>query len=149
MPGSLHLRVTFPFKPDQWWSEARRKDLVRELEALATIDHAISLDDARLKREIKVRLADTKALLGRHVAGARRLLRTLLEQPLRCEAVREGNQKCYRITGTGSYLPLLPEQLTPLQNPGVPCSVVLGVPPYSQLEPSFRLALRDEGTAKN
>ena len=46
-----------------------------------------------------------------HVGSARRLLKTLVDNPLRCEAIREGDRKSYRITGTGSYLPLLPEQL--------------------------------------
>ncbi len=108
--------------------ETRRKELVRELETLATADQTISLDDARLKRELKARLADTKALMGRHIAGSRRLLRTLLEQPLRCEAVREGGRKEYRVTGTGSYLPLWPEQLTPLNSSQDRCSVENGVP---------------------
>lgn len=108
--------------------ETRRKDLVRELEQLAMVDQVTSLDEARLKRELKMRLADTKALLGRHIVGARRLLRTLLEHPLRCEAVREGDRKEYRVTGTGSYLPVLPETLAPLNIPQKSCSVVSGVP---------------------
>ena len=108
--------------------EARRKDLVEELEHLTEADQVTSLDHARLKRELKARLTDTKALLGRHIAGSRRLLRTLLEQPLRCEAVREGDRKEYRVTGTGSYLPLLPETLAPLNSPQESCSVEHGVP---------------------
>ena len=60
--------------------EARRDALIRELGQLATADQLTSLDDARLKRELKARLAETKALMGRHIAGSRRLLRTLLEQ---------------------------------------------------------------------
>jgi ssDNA-binding Zn-finger/Zn-ribbon topoisomerase 1 len=89
--------------------EARRDALIRELGQLATADQLISLDDARLKRELKARLAETKALMGRHISGSRRLLRTLLEQPFQCEAVREGDRKEYRVTGTGSYLPLWPK----------------------------------------
>lgn len=108
--------------------EARKKDLVRQLEQLVTENQVTSLDDARLKRELKARLADTKALLGRHIAGSRRLLRTLLEHPLRCEAVREGDRKEYRVTGTGSYLPLMPEALAPLNSAQENCSVVVGVP---------------------
>lgn len=108
--------------------EARKKNLVQELEQLTTADRTTSLDDARLKRELKARLADTKALLGRHIAGSRQLLRTLLEHPLRCEAVLEGDRKNYRVTGTGSYLPLLPETLGPLNTPQERCSVVNGVP---------------------
>ena len=108
--------------------EARKKDLIRELAQLATGNQVTFLDEARLKRELKARLADTKALMGRHIAGSRRLLRTLLEQPLRCEAVREGDRKEYRVTGTGSYLPLWPEQLTPLNSSQDRCSVENGVP---------------------
>lgn len=108
--------------------EARREALVRELEQLATADQVYSLDEARLKREIKARFADTKGLLDRHISSDRRLLRTLMEQPLRCEAVREGDRKEYRVTGTGSYLPLLPESLAPLNTPQECCSVESGVP---------------------
>ena len=38
---------------------------------------------------------------------------------MRCKAVREGERKKYRITGTGSYLPLLTDS---------DCTVVNGVP---------------------
>ena len=68
--------------------ENRRKDLIRELEQMATDDQVTSIDEARLKREIKARFADIKPLLGRHVSAARRLLRVLMEHPLRCEAMR-------------------------------------------------------------
>ena len=108
--------------------EVSRKKLVRELEHLATADQVTSLDEARLKRELKAQFADTKRLLDRHISSARRLLRTLMEHPLRCEVIREGNQKEYRVTGTGSYLPLLPEELAPLNSPQESCSVVSGVP---------------------
>lgn len=81
----------------------------RELEGPVMADQVPSLDDVRVKPELRSRLANTKALMGRHIAGSRRLLRTLLEEPLQCEAVNDGEEKRYRITGTGSYLPLLPE----------------------------------------
>jgi hypothetical protein len=55
-------------------------------------------------------------------------LKTLVDNPLRCEAIREGDRKSYRITGTGSYLPLLPEQLAMLQSVQGRCSVEVGVP---------------------
>jgi phage gp36-like protein len=86
-----------------------REALVQELKQLATADQVYSLDEATLKRELKARLADIKALLGRHVSSARQLLRVLIEHPLRCEAVQEGDRREYRVTGIGSYLPLLPE----------------------------------------
>ena len=108
--------------------EARKEDLVRELEQLATADQVSSLDEARLKQDLRVRFADTKGILDRHISSVRRLLRVLMDQPLRCEAVRDGDRKEYRVTGTGSYLPLLPETLAPLNTPQECCSVVNGVP---------------------
>ena len=44
------------------------------------------------------------------------------------QAVREGDRKEYRVTGTGSYLPLLPETLAPFNSTQENCSVVVGVP---------------------
>lgn len=108
--------------------EARRQALVAELEQLSHADQVSSLDEARLKRELKTRFADLRGLLDRHFSSARRLLRVLMEHPLRCEAVREGDRKEYRVTGTGSYLPLLPETLAPLNSAQEGCSVVGGVP---------------------
>ncbi|MBU6435489.1 MAG: hypothetical protein KJS98_19440, partial [Nitrospirae bacterium] len=70
---------------------ARKEDLVRELEQLATADQVSSLVEARLKRDLRVRFADTKGIPDRHISSARRLLRVLMDQPLRCEAVREGD----------------------------------------------------------
>jgi hypothetical protein len=105
--------------------EARKKDLLRELEQLTIAQQTASLDEARLKRELKARFAELNGLLDRHISSARLLLRTLMDHPLRCEAVRAGNRKEYRVTGSGSYLPILPEQLAPLNDR---CSVVNGVP---------------------
>jgi hypothetical protein len=97
--------------------EARRDELVKELDQLQRSEQIASLAGARFKRELRTRLADIRGLLERHVSSARRLLRTLIANPLRCEAVRDGNRKEYRITGSGSYLPLLPETLAPLKLP--------------------------------
>ena len=108
--------------------ETRRVELMRDLEHLATEDQMTFLDDARLKRDLKARFADSKALLGRHITSVRRLLRILMEGPMRCEAVRVGDVKKYRVTGTGSYLPLLPETLAPLNSSQKSCSVESGVP---------------------
>lgn len=52
--------------------EARKNAPVRGLDSLPPADQVTSLDDARLKRELKARLIDTKALLSRHLEGARR-----------------------------------------------------------------------------
>lgn len=66
-----------------------------------------SLDEPRFKRELKARLANMRGLLERHISSARRLLRVLLDQPLRFETAQVGDKRKYRIVGTGSYLPLL------------------------------------------
>lgn len=99
--------------------EARKRSLIEELERLTRPGQATHLDEARLKRELKARLADTRALLGRHITSARRLLQALIEHPLRLETTHNGDRKGYRVTGTGSYLPLLSESGR---------SVVIGVP---------------------
>lgn len=99
--------------------ETKRQKLILELERLSSAADLSDLNEARLKRDLKGRLADTQALLSRQMSSARRLLKALINQPLRCEAVREGTGRGYRITGTGSYLPLLPE---------FGCSVESGVP---------------------
>jgi uncharacterized protein (DUF1697 family) len=109
--------------------------LIHELEQLAGIDQITSIDEARLKRELKARFGDIKSMLGCHVSSARQLLHVLMEHPLRCEAVQEGDRKEYRVTGTGSYLPLLPEVLAPLNSPQKSCSVVSSVPYQHELEP--------------
>ena len=87
--------------------EARRTELVKELETLDTPGMVGSLDEAMFKRELRKRLADLRGLRGRHVSSARRLLRTFLDQPLRFEVVQEGAMRRYRVLGSGSYLPLL------------------------------------------
>ena len=118
--------------------ETRHDELIRELEQLDTAGEVSSLDEVRFKRELKTRLANVRGLLERHVSSARRLLKTLLEQPLRFEAVQEGNRRGYRILGTGSYLPLLPDHLTPLNSaeesllPGMWC-------PQRDLNPCYCL----------
>ena len=129
--------------------ETRREALIRELEQLTTTDQVYSLDEARIKRELKARFADTKGLLDRHISSARRLLRALMEHPLRCEAVREGDRKEYRVTGTGSYLPLLPETLAPLNTPHERCSVVSGVPNGTFKVVAQSLMFRIEGSARH
>jgi hypothetical protein len=99
--------------------EAKKDTLIAELEQLGKEQIVPHLDEARLKRELKSRLADIRALLSRHISYGRRLLRVLMESPMRCEAIGVGDRKEYRITGTGSYLRLLADS---------GCSVVNGVP---------------------
>jgi len=99
--------------------EERKRSLIADLERLTRPEHVPHLDEARLKRELKARFADTRALLGRHITSARRLLRVLMERPLRLETMQDGDRKGYRVTGTGSYLPLLSETRHSVES-GVP-----------------------------
>ena len=89
--------------------EARKKDLITELDQLTRPADVVTLDEARLKRELHTRIADAKGLLGRQRTEARQILRKLLDQPLQFEAFEEdGGKKGYLVTGQGSYLQLLP-----------------------------------------
>ena len=79
--------------------EARKAALVAELEALAGLTSAADLDTARLKRDARARVADVRALLGRHVPQARQMLRKLLAEPIRVAPIREDGRKGLRFEG--------------------------------------------------
>ena len=72
----------------------------------------VELDRARLRRDLQKRVADAKSLLRLQTPQARQILRKLIEKPLICEVIQEGGKKGYRVTGQGSYLNFLPDQLT-------------------------------------
>jgi site-specific DNA recombinase len=92
--------------------ESRKKDLVAELERLSAPAEVVTLDEARLKRELRARISNAKGLLDRRRDEARQILRKLLDQPLRFEVFEdELGRKGYRVTGQGSYLQLLPGSL--------------------------------------
>ncbi len=93
--------------------EARKQELIAELEHLSG-NQVLDFDAAKLKRDLRARVADTRALLTRQVPQARRILRKLIESPLRCEVYEEGGQRGYRVTGEGNYLHLLPSPAAPL-----------------------------------
>lgn len=59
---------------------------------------------------MKARLADLPNLLGTHVSEARKLLKTLFEEPLKCW----GDVSKLTITGTGDFMRLLPGAAVPL-----------------------------------
>ena len=92
--------------------EKRKKLLIEELAQLMRPAVIVQIDEGRIKRDLQGRVKDTKNLLGRHPAQARQMLRKLLEEPLMCEAFEENGRKGYKVTGKGSYLRLLPSQLT-------------------------------------
>ena len=92
--------------------QSRKKDLDTELDRLNLPAEVAHFDEARLRREIHQRITDAKGLLDRQRPEARQILRKLLDQPLRFEAFEdEGGKRCYRVTGMGSYLQLLPSPL--------------------------------------
>ena len=92
---------------------ARKKALAEELDRLDR-NGPTELDTARLKREMKTRLADTQTLLGSHISESRKILRLLFEEPIQCQAVMEGKQSRYVLSGTGNFLNLLPSSAAAL-----------------------------------
>ncbi|MGZ8383263.1 MAG: hypothetical protein ACXWWE_04560, partial [Nitrospira sp.] len=99
--------------------ETRKRTLIAELERLTLPQPISSISDARLKRELKAKFAEMRELLGRHMTSARQLLRILIREPLRLEAVPTEAGKNYRVLGSGSYMPVFADS---------GCSVVNGVP---------------------
>lgn len=95
--------------------EARKKGLIAELDQLTKPADVMPLDEVRLKRELRARMADAKCLLDRQRSEARHIVRKLLDQPLQFEAFEdEAGRNGYKVSGQGSYLHLLP---TPLVSP--------------------------------
>jgi hypothetical protein len=91
--------------------ETRKKDLIAELEKLTRQTDVATLDEAHLKRELRMRMADAKSLLDRQRSEARQILRKLLDRPLQFEVFETDGQKGYQVSGQGSYLSLLPGSL--------------------------------------
>jgi site-specific DNA recombinase len=85
----------------------RKKELITELDSLSKPARVIELDKVRLKRDLHARVTDAKSLLQRHTTQARQILRKLLVKPLTYEVIDENGTQGFRITGEGSYLPLL------------------------------------------
>ena len=81
----------------------RKKAILRELGELEDRAAITSLDGRRLTQELKTRATDARALLGRHVSQARRMLRALLEGRLVCEPFEEESRRGYRFRATGTY----------------------------------------------
>jgi hypothetical protein len=78
--------------------EARKKELVQELSILTDVPAVKHLDRARLKRDLKSRVADANALLRRNKPQARQMLKKLIgDKPLICVPFVEGNRRGYRV----------------------------------------------------
>jgi hypothetical protein len=87
--------------------EERKKALVIELDGLAGLDRVACLDSKRLKQDLKTRVADVKALLGRHTPQARQMLRKLLAGKIEMEPVAEDGRRGYRFRGQLTFERLL------------------------------------------
>ncbi|MGH7232904.1 MAG: hypothetical protein ACREJU_16330, partial [Nitrospiraceae bacterium] len=87
--------------------EARKKDLLQELERLDNLAKVVSLDAKRLAKDLRSRLEDIPALFARHVPQARQMLRKLLDGHIMCEPIVEGGKPGYRFTATGTFDRLL------------------------------------------
>ncbi|HUP35639.1 MAG TPA: recombinase family protein [Candidatus Limnocylindria bacterium] len=95
---------------------ARRDVLVAELATWERLGDTASLDAERLKREVRARAADVRALLGRHVPQARQMLRKLLAAPIRLEPVTIEARRGYRFDGQLTFERVLGGLALP--NPG-------------------------------
>jgi hypothetical protein len=83
--------------------EAEKKSLTGQLESLEKLVRIVSLDGARIERDLRVRIADLKGLLGKHVPQTRQMLRKLLDGQILCTPFTDARGKGYEITATGSY----------------------------------------------
>jgi hypothetical protein len=81
----------------------RKKAILRKLGEMDERASIASLDVQRLAQELKWRATDARALLGRHVPYARRMLRALLEGKLASEPFDEEGRRGYRFRATGTY----------------------------------------------
>jgi site-specific DNA recombinase len=88
--------------------EHRKKLLMIELATLAELEKVASLDAEWIKRELRKRVADVRALLGRRTPQARQILRKLVVGRVMCEPFEDGDRRGYRVSGQGTYARLLP-----------------------------------------
>ena len=91
--------------------ENQKGRLVLELETIVKGKNLTEIDEARIKRELHQRVLDSKTLLSRHKPQARQVLRRLLDRPLVFAQLSEDGKPGYKVTGQGSLLKLLPDQL--------------------------------------
>jgi site-specific DNA recombinase len=79
--------------------KARKQALTEELEHLRGRQVVVSLDTARLKRDLAQRVKEMVALLSRHTVQARQALRRLLVDKIDMEPVVQGGRRGYRLSG--------------------------------------------------
>ncbi len=73
--------------------ETRKTELAAELDRLTMPANVVTLDETRLKRELRSRISDAKCLLDRQRTEARQILRKLLDQPLQFEVFEDDGGK--------------------------------------------------------
>ena len=78
----------------------RRKALEAELERLARTEQMARLDGTKVKADIKARVSDIRALLGRQMPQARQILRRVLVGKIEMKPVVDGSRRGYRFTGS-------------------------------------------------
>jgi hypothetical protein len=79
--------------------KARKQTLTEELSGLSQMASIGSLDASRLKRDLRSRVGDVKALLSRHTPQARQMLRKLLAGKIAMEPVSDGRTRGFRFRG--------------------------------------------------
>jgi hypothetical protein len=81
--------------------EKQRKNvLAAELTELSGLAGIESLDETKLKRDLRERVADVKALLGENTSQARQMLRKLLAgSKIEMEGFGEGRKRGYKFRG--------------------------------------------------
>jgi hypothetical protein len=90
----------------------RKAALAADLKALMSGRDVASLDERRLRQELRERVADVRGLLAQGTPQARRVLRKLLVGRLDVEAFDDGKRRGYRFTGQGTYAAVLPVSLS-------------------------------------
>ncbi len=79
--------------------EDRKKALATELQGLAKAERVAAVDSQQIKGELRERLADVKALLGRHTPQARQMLRKLVDGKIAVEPAFQDGRRGFRISG--------------------------------------------------
>jgi hypothetical protein len=98
--------------------KARKQVLIEELERLRGRTAVVSLDAARLKRDLAQRVKDMVALLSRHTAQARQALRRLLVDKIDMEPVIGTGRRGYRLSGRLTFGRLLQGEAAQLVQAG-------------------------------
>jgi site-specific DNA recombinase len=79
--------------------EERKKALANELQGLAKAERVATVDTQQIKADLRERVADVKALLGRHTPQARQMLRKLVEGKIAVEPVTQNGRRGFRLSG--------------------------------------------------